>query len=105
MYLEQFDADGFLDAERADLLRLESNRYASRIYLNVRGRRSMAQNLPLCWEQLAIAPGTPILLEVSSGRRGLLEDEQRAIAGFADRLRAVLIPPEPRRTWRWRRRG
>ncbi|KXO90572.1 hypothetical protein [Tsukamurella pseudospumae] len=106
MYLERFVADGYLDADRADRLSWESARYVSRIYLVVGGRRLLAQNLPLCWADLDVGPGTPIALEVTSGNRGLLEDEQRAIAGFADRFREVLIPPEPRRTrhW-WSRRG
>ncbi|KXP10770.1 hypothetical protein [Tsukamurella pseudospumae] len=106
MYLERFVADGYLDADRADRLSWESARYVSRIYLVVGGRRLLAQNLPLCWADLGVGPGTPIALEVTSGNRGLLEDEQRAIAGFADRFREVLIPPEPRRARRWwSRRG
>lgn len=106
MYLERFVADGYLDADRADRLGWESGRYASRIYLIVGGRRLLAQNLPLCWADLDVAPGTPISLEVTSGNRGLLEDEQRATAGFADRFREVLIPPRPRRAGRWwSRRG
>ncbi|MET9325753.1 hypothetical protein [Tsukamurella sp. NPDC003166] len=106
MYLERFVADGNLDADRAERLSWESARYVSRIYVVVGGRRLLAQNLPLCWADLDVGPGTPIALEVTSGNRGLLEDEQRAIAGFADRFREVLIPPEPRRARRWwSRRG
>lgn len=106
MYLERFVADGYLDADRADRLRWETTRYVSRIYMIVGGRRLLAQNLPLCWADLDVGPGTPIALEVTSGNRGLLEDEQRAIAGFADRFRELLIPPEPRRARRWwSRRG
>lgn len=103
MYLEQLTATGYLDADGAERLRWETTRYASRIFLTVKARRVMAQNLPLCWEALDVRPGTPIMLEVTSGNRGLLDDEQRAIAGFADRLRETLVPPEPRRSW-WRRR-
>ena len=105
MYLERFDADGYLDADRVEVLCLEANRYVSRIVLIIGGRRVLAQNLPWCWEDLHVAPGTPIALEVSSGRRGLLDDEQRAVAGFADRFRELLIPPTAgRRGRRWWRR-
>ncbi|WP_019203199.1 hypothetical protein [Tsukamurella sp. 1534] len=104
MYLERFVADGFLDADGAERLRWESARYVSRIYLIVGERRVMAQNLQLCWEALDVGPGTPIALEVTSGKRGLLDDEQRAIAGFADTFRELLVPPAPRRHPRWRRR-
>lgn len=103
MYLEQFTATGYLDADGAERLRWETTRYVSRIYLIVRERRVLAQNLGLCWEALDVRPGTPIAIEVSSGDRALLDDEQRAIAGFGNRLRALLIPPAaPRRRW-WRR--
>ncbi len=102
MYLEQFTAHGYLDADGADQLRWETTKYASRIYLTVRDRRVMAQNLSLCWESLDVRPGTPVLVEVSSGNRHLVDDEQRALAGFADQLRESLIAPEPRqRASKW----
>lgn len=97
MYLERFVAHGYLDADRAARLSWESARYVSRIYLVVGGRRLLAQNLPMCWADLGVGPGTPIAVEVTSGNRRLLDDEQRAIAGFSDRFREVLIPSEPRR--------
>ena len=97
MYLERFVADGYLDAERAARLSGEGSRYVSRIYLLIGGRRLLAQNPSLCWADLGVGPGTPIAVEVTSGNRRLLDDEQRAIAGFSDRFREVLIPPEPRR--------
>ncbi|CAM3281627.1 hypothetical protein [Tsukamurella hominis] len=96
MYLERFVAHGYLDADRAARLSWESSQYASRIYLIVGERRLLAQNLSLCWDDLGVGPGTPIAVEVTSGNRRLLDDEQRAIAGFADRFREALIPPEPR---------
>lgn len=103
VYLEQFAAAGYLDADGAERLRWETTRYVSRIYLIVRERRVMAQNLSLCWEALDVRPGTPITIEVSSGTRRLLDDEQRAIAGFATRFREILVPPAAprRRWWRW----
>ncbi|MBS4101659.1 hypothetical protein [Tsukamurella paurometabola] len=97
MYLERFVADGYLDADRAARLSWECARYVSRIYLIVGGRRLLAQNLPMCWADLNVGPGTPIAVEVTSGNRRLLDDEQRAIAGFSDRFREVLIPPGPSR--------
>lgn len=103
MYLERFVAAGFLDADGAERLRWEATRYASRIYLIVGDRRVLAQNIQLCWEALDVRPGTPVSLEVSSGNRGLLDDEQRAIAGFADRFRESLTPPASRRRAWWRR--
>lgn len=101
MYLERFVATGYLDADRAARLSFEGSRYVSRIYLIVGGRRLLAQNLALCWADLGVGPGTPIAVEVTSGTRHLLDDEQRAIAGFSDRFREALIPAEPPR----RRRG
>ncbi|KXO91460.1 hypothetical protein HWD35_04745 [Tsukamurella tyrosinosolvens] len=100
MYLERFVAHGYLDADRAARLSWESSRHVSRIYLIVGERRLLAQNLSLCWADLGVGPGTPIAVEVTSGDRRLLDDEQRAIADFADRFRAALIPPEPRRARR-----
>ncbi|QKT05989.1 hypothetical protein HUN08_01390 [Gordonia sp. X0973] len=97
MYLEQFVADGYLDADGADALSWVTAQHASRIYLTVGERRLLAHNLPVCWRDLRVAPGTPISVEVSSGNRNL-DDEQRAIAAFADRFREVLTPPRPRRT-------
>ncbi|MDF0529132.1 hypothetical protein P0W64_15170 [Tsukamurella sp. 8F] len=106
MYLDRIVASGVLDADRADLLRWETTRYSSRIYVVVGRRRILAQNLPMCWEDLAIGPGTPVGIEVSSGVRNLLDDEQRAVAGFANRFQELLIPVPPRppmRTHFWRR--
>ncbi|EGD56963.1 hypothetical protein [Gordonia neofelifaecis] len=93
MHLEQFTAEGRLDADAAEELTWETTRYASRIHLTVGDRRVLAQNLAVCWDELDIGPGTVVLVEVADPM-GDAAGEQRAIAGFVTKFQSLQKRPD-----------
>ncbi|MCW4351731.1 hypothetical protein ONR57_00235 [Hoyosella sp. YIM 151337] len=89
MYIEEFCAGGPLSSEIADELTWKTAAYTSRILVIVEGRKVSANCLSLCWNELKVRAGMPILVIVHGGCSPPDEEDRRALRDFSEAFKAL----------------
>lgn len=110
MYIEEFCAGGPLSSDIADELSWKTAIYTSRILVIIEGRKVSAGCLPMCWQELKLAAGIPVVVMVHGGCSPPDEEDRRAIKDFAEAFKSLTAAtgahtnhPAPARRERFRK--
>ncbi|MGW6817174.1 hypothetical protein [Nocardia sp. NPDC055050] len=82
MYIEEFSAAGPLTERAVEELMTVANKYTSAITLTVGERTVQLPVLPVCWDELRVAAGTPITVEADRGYRPADLEDRTALTDF-----------------------